>query len=143
MNEFIESSDVVVFEKTVGESDVYTFAGLTGDLARNHVSDAFMKKSQYGQRIAHGALMVGFMSTASTMMVDKATSRGYPGYAVSVGYDRIRFIEPVFFGDTLTVSYRIAQVEQARRRTIGLCEVKNQRGATVSVGHHVMKWLDF
>jgi acyl dehydratase len=58
--------DFVKFSKTVGESDIYLFAGLTGDLSPNHVDDEFVSHSIYGRRIAHGALMIGFMSTAST-----------------------------------------------------------------------------
>src|SRR5215510_270827 len=60
--------DHASFSKTVGESDVYLFAGITGDFAPNHVNKAFMEKSSYGRLIAHGALLVGYMSTASTMM---------------------------------------------------------------------------
>ena len=69
MSEFyVEVDDQVTFSKTVGESDIYGFAGITGDFSPNHVNDQYMKSSSYGQRIAHGALMVGYMSTTSTMM---------------------------------------------------------------------------
>lgn len=47
--------DSVKFSRTVGESDIYLFAGLTGDLSQNHVDDEFMSHSIYGKRIAHGA----------------------------------------------------------------------------------------
>ena len=58
------------FAKTVGETDVMLFAGITGDFSDTHVNDQYMKeKSNLGERIAHGALMVGFMSTASTMSI--------------------------------------------------------------------------
>ena len=58
----------VTFSKTVGESDIYLFAGITGDLSPNHVDREFMKRTSYGRRIAHGSLLIGYMSTASTMM---------------------------------------------------------------------------
>ena len=58
--------DRVTFSKTVAECDVYNFAGLTGDFSPNHVNEEYMARSSYGRRMAHGALMVGFMSTAST-----------------------------------------------------------------------------
>ena len=44
----------VTFSKTVGESDIYLFAGITGDLSPNHVDREFMKNTTYGRRIAHG-----------------------------------------------------------------------------------------
>ncbi len=68
--------DSVKFSKTVGELDVYLFAGLTGDLSQNHVDEQFMSHSIYGHRIAHGALMVGFMSTASTRMIEESLKKG-------------------------------------------------------------------
>ena len=53
---YVDIGDSVSFSKTVGESDVYLFAGITGDLAPNHVDEEYMKRSSYGGRIAHGAL---------------------------------------------------------------------------------------
>ena len=47
----------VSVSKTVSESDVYLFAGITGDLSPNHVDEVFMRGTQYGRRIAHGALI--------------------------------------------------------------------------------------
>ena len=67
----VKVGDQVRFAKTVGESDVYLFAGITGDLSSNHVNEEVMRRSSYGRRIAHGALLIGFMSTASTMMVER------------------------------------------------------------------------
>jgi acyl dehydratase len=63
--------DSASFTKTVGESDIYGFAGITGDFAAPHVNEAFMQKSQYGTRVAHGALLVGFMSTASAIVATR------------------------------------------------------------------------
>lgn len=139
---YAQIGDQVVFEKTVGESDVYLFAGITGDLAPNHVNEAFMKTSKYGRRIAHGALLVGFMSTASTMMVARSFERGYGGTPVSLGYDRIRFLGPVFLGDTVKVTYTIAEVDAERQRTKSKIEVTNESGTVVAVAEHILKWLD-
>jgi len=57
---YVKVGDRVSFSKTVSEFDVYSFAGITGDFSTNHVDEEVMKHSAYGQRIAHGALMVGF-----------------------------------------------------------------------------------
>ena len=93
------------FSKTVSESDVYLFAGVTGDLAPNHVDEQFMRKTPYGRRIAHGALLVGYMSTASTMVNNLMAERVPSIFPVSLGYDKVRFLKPVFLGDTITVRY--------------------------------------
>ena len=142
-NFFVEIGDTVTFSKTVGESDVYLFAGITGDLSGNHVNEALMKKSAFGERIAHGALMVGFMSTASTMMIEMSQQggRGKGWTPVSLGYDGIRFVAPVFIHDTITVTYRIASLEPERNRSVSDIAITNQHGETVAVGKHILKWV--
>jgi 3-hydroxybutyryl-CoA dehydratase len=132
--------DTVTFSKTVGESDVYMFAGLTGDLSQNHVDEQFMSHSIYGHRIAHGALMVGFMSTASTRMIEESLKKGIDSTPVSLGYDGVRFLKPVFFGDTITVNYVISEIDEERRRSLANIEIKNQSGDLVAVGKHITKW---
>jgi 3-hydroxybutyryl-CoA dehydratase len=132
--------DSVRFSKTVGESDIYLFAGLTGDLSQNHVDDEFMKHSIYGRRIAHGALLVGFMSTASTRMIEQSLKEGIDTTPVSLGYDGIRFLKPVFINDTIAVIYTIDGIDLERRRTTAKIEVMNQHGELVAVGQHILKW---
>lgn len=133
--------DEVRFSKTVGEADVYMFAGITGDFAANHVNEEHMKRSAYGRRIAHGALMVGFMSTASTMMIDQSHSADGDETPVSLGYDRVRFLEAVYINDTITVTYRIKEIEPERRRSRSDVTITNQDGQTVAVGEHILKWV--
>ncbi|MHA1153991.1 MAG: MaoC/PaaZ C-terminal domain-containing protein, partial [Alphaproteobacteria bacterium] len=88
----VKIGDQVTFSKTVGETDVYLFAGITGDFSGNHVNEEFMKRSAYGRRIAHGVLMVGFMSTTSSLMIAKVEDKVIDETPVSLGYDRVRFI---------------------------------------------------
>lgn len=139
---YVQIGDQVSFSKTVSESDVYLFAGVTGDLAPVHVNQALMEKSTYGQRIAHGALIVGFMSTTSSLMVDQAEDSHAKGETpVSLGYDRVRFVGAVFFGDTVTVTYTITDVDEGKRRSNADIQVTNQRGETVAVATHILKWV--
>ena len=136
----VDIGDSVRFSKTVGKSDVYLFAGITGDLAPNHVDEEYMKRSSYGARIAHGALLIGYMSTASSMAI--ASSRTSDEETpVSLGYDRIRFLAPVYLGDTITVHYEIVSIDEARRRSVSDIRVVNQAGTLVAVGQHILKWV--
>ena len=139
---YVKVGDEVTFAKTVSESDVYLYAGITGDLSFNHVNEAYMESTIYGRRIAHGALMIGFMSTASTMMIDRCGG-GMPKdeQPVSLGYDRVRFLGPVFLGDTITVTYTIAEIDTERRRSTSEITITNQRGETVTVAKHILKWV--
>jgi 3-hydroxybutyryl-CoA dehydratase len=127
----------VTVRKTVGETDVYLFAGISGDFSPNHVDEEYMKATRYGRRIAHGALMVAYMSQASTKMC-----AGLPGTIVSYGYDRVRFPGAVFIGDTVTVTYEIAERDEAARKSFAKVTVANQRGEVVAVATHILKVVD-
>jgi 3-hydroxybutyryl-CoA dehydratase len=116
---------------------VYLFAGITGDLEPNHVDEEYCKGTTLGHRVAHGALVVGYMSAASTRILED-----FARPMVSMGYDRIRFIKPVFFGDTLTITYEITSVIAEKERTVGSIEVTNQRGEMVAVATHIMQLID-
>jgi 3-hydroxybutyryl-CoA dehydratase len=133
--------DVVQFAKTVSESDVYLFAGITGDFAPNHVNEQYMQKRSLGRRIAHGALLVGYMSACSTMMSNQARSRGATVLPLSLGYDRIRFLRPVYLGDTVSCLYTLTAIEPQRLRAQADIKVTNQRDELVAVAMHVLKWV--
>jgi acyl dehydratase len=134
-------NQTVTFSKTVSESDVYLFAGITGDLSPNHVDEAYMAKTSYGRRIAHGALLVGYMSGASTDIVAQCRELADAYHPVSLGYDRIRFLNAVFIGDTITMRYVITGADDDKGRTNAAIDITNQHGETVAVATHIMKWL--
>ena len=137
---YVAVGDSASFTKTVSETDVYMFAGITGDFSPNHVNKAYMERSSFGRLQAHGALLVGFMSTASTLVIAKSRE-GADETPVSLGYDRVRFLAPVYFGDTVTVDYTIAAVDVERRRSSGDIKVTNQDGTLVAVATHILKWV--
>lgn len=132
--------ETATFTKTIGETDVYLFAGITGDFAPNHVDKAFMERSRFGRLQAHGALLVGFMSTVAAIVARRTAYSG-DEIALSLGYDRVRFIAPVFLGDTITVDYRITVIDTGRRRASAAVEVRNQDGVLVSVATHLTAWI--
>lgn len=123
--------------KTVSESDVYLFAGITGDFDQNHVDEEFCKRTSFGHRIAHGALILGYTSAASTQILHE-----FDRPMVSVGYDRVRFLKPVYFGDTITVEYEITQVVPEKERLLSKVAVSNQKGELVMIATHVMQLVD-
>jgi len=123
--------------KTVSESDVYLFAGITGDFDQNHVDEEFCKQTSLGHRVAHGALILGYTSAASTQILAV-----FDRPMVSVGYDRVRFLKPVYFGDTITVDYEITEVVPEKERLLSKIEVSNQKGDLVMVATHLMQLVD-
>ncbi len=134
----IKVGDGVVLEKTISESDVYLFAGICGDFSPNHINEKYMQKSIYGRRIAQGALVLGFTSAAAAMFGIKHGING-----VAAGYDRIRFLGAVFFGDTIRVDYRVVRIDREKQRSHAELRITNQDEKLVLVGEHMIKFLPY
>ena len=120
--------------RTITEADVVLHAGQTGDFYPHHMDAEWCKTQDFGQRMAHGTLI---FSVAIGM-----TAGDINPCAMSYGYDRLRFIRPVFIGDTIRVSATIAEKrDHPRRADSGIVaekiEVVNQRDETVLVCEHL------
>jgi len=133
-----EIGDSCTFTKTISESDVYMFAGITGDFSQMHTNEAFMNTTKYKTRIVHGVLTFALGSTASTLIQTQAKSE-MP--SVSYGYDRLRFVKPVYFGDTVTATYTIIEIDNENLKSVGKVEVVNQKGEVVVVANHILKFF--
>jgi 3-hydroxybutyryl-CoA dehydratase len=138
---YVKPGDSVSFAKTVGESDVYLFAGITGDFAVNHVNEQYMARSKYGKRIAHGALLIGYASTCSTRMIEQCNGLAGEETAVSLGYDKVRFLGPVYIGDTVSLTYTIVDIDPVKRRSRSEIRIVNQNGDLVGVAQHILAWV--
>ncbi len=137
----LSQGEKVEFSKTITESDVTLFAGISGDFDPIHVNEEYARATAFGKRIAHGGLIMGLLSTTASMMSRRSMERGAAGTPVSIGYDRIRFLTPVFIGDTLTALYEIAEIDDAARRSRASVNVFNQRGELCLTGNHILKWV--
>jgi acyl dehydratase len=121
--------------RTITEADIVLHAGQTGDFFPHHMDAEWTKTQPIGQRIAHGTLIlsVGVGMTAGDINPQ----------AMSYGYDRIRFIKPVFIGDTITVRAEITEKSAHAKRpdeygyVHELVTITNQRGETVLVLTHL------
>lgn len=123
------------FGRTITEADIVTHAGQTGDFYPHHMDAEWCKTQPFGRRIAHGTLIfsVGVGMSAGEMNPE----------AMSYGYDRLRFIKPVFIGDTIRVTVTVKEKNGHPRRAnqgivTELCEVINQNGETVLVCEHLL-----
>ena len=104
----IKIGDTAKFSKTVSESDVYLFAGVTGDLNPAHVSEEFAKDTFFKTRIAHGMLSASFISTViGTMM---------PGPGSVYMRQEAKFLAPVKIGDTITAVVEVAEIIADKKR---------------------------
>lgn len=137
----IAPGESAVFTKTVTERDLLLTAEITGDHDPLHVDEAYAAKTAFGRRIAHGALVLGVLSSTASTIAHRAIANGAEGVPVSLGYDRVRFLAPVFIGDTLTATYRVEATDAAAGRSESACTVVNQHGATCLVARHILKWV--
>lgn len=120
--------------RTITETDVVLHAGHTGDFYPHHMDAEFMKTQIFGQRIAHGTLVFAIGIGLTATQANPA--------AFSYGYDRLRFIKPVFIGDTLHTRLTILRAEAyVKRADHGmvweLTEVLNQRDEVVLACEHI------
>ena len=91
------------FTKTLSESDIYLFAGITGDFNRIHVDDTYAQNTTYGKRIAHGFLVAS--------MVQHCTSELTTPGGVSLNYN-FDMKAPVFIGDTISASAKVIHLRE-------------------------------
>ena len=141
MKTFLEVGEAAEYSRTIAAADIAAFAAISGDDDPVHTDPDFAARTAFGRCIAHGAHVMGLLSTTASMMSRRSVARGATGTPVSAGYDRIRFTRPVFAGETLTARYVIEAVDDARGRTRARLEVVNQDGQTCLVGTHILAWV--
>jgi acyl dehydratase len=116
------------------------YAEVSGDYHRLHMDAEYALSTPWGKRIAHGSMMVGFMSTASTILseeIEAETGRAN----VSLGYDRLRFVAPVFDGDTIVTRIAVSDLLPERSRILCETTCTNQNGDTVAAAVHIMRFI--
>jgi len=124
------SDEVVVgqtaeFRKTVTETDVVLFAGITGDFNPAHIDEVAASASRFGGRIAHGMLSASFISTV--------VGTRLPGPGTIYLEQSLRFTAPVRIGDTVTARVEVAELLPKRRARLKTT-VLNQKGEAVVEG---------
>ncbi|SBW09436.1 (R)-specific enoyl-CoA hydratase [uncultured Eubacteriales bacterium] len=122
----IQVGDVSTFTKTVTEADITLYAGLSGDFNPAHVNAVDAGKGMFGQRIAHGMLSAGFISTVLGTQL--------PGPGTIYMGQELRFVKPVFIGDTVTAVCTVVERIEEKNRLKLETVVKNQNGENVITG---------
>lgn len=120
--------------RTITETDIVLHAGQTGDFFPHHMDAEWVQTQDFQRRIAHGTLV---LSIAIGMTADDINP-----VSVSFGYDKVRFIKPVFIGDTLKIRATISEKRDYPKRPthgqlIETVEAFNQHGAVVLACQHL------
>ncbi|MCR1898910.1 MaoC family dehydratase [Irregularibacter muris] len=122
----LKIGDRASVSKTITETDVYMYAGITGDLNPMHINEEVAKQTMFKGRIAHGMLTAGLVSAVLAMQL--------PGPGTIYMGQELKFVSPVRFGDTITAEVEV--VEFIKNKMVRLkTDCTNQEGTVVLEGY--------
>ena len=135
--EFTVGQKIVTVGRTIAESDIFTFAGLSGDFNQIHTDAEFAKTTPFGQRVAHGLLGVAITSgLAMRTGVLEGTVIAFREI------NEWKFSKPVFIGDSIHAELTVSETKPLPRLGGGsvtiVFDVKNQKDETVMKGTWVV-----
>lgn len=128
--EELQVGDSAQFSKTVSETDIYLYAGVTGDFNPAHVNEAYARKTYFGTRIAHGMLAAGFISAVLGTQL--------PGPGAIYLRQELSFLGPVKIGDTITARVEVMEIDAVKGRAKLLTTCDNQDGKRVLTGEAIV-----
>jgi len=126
----LQVGDEASFSKTITESDVYLFAGVSGDFNPMHVNEEFAKQTPFKTRIAHGALPQSLIAPVLGMKL--------PGLGTILVEISCRFMAPTLFGDTITATARVAEKMEGKKWVRMALTWTNQHGEDIAKGEAVV-----
>jgi 3-hydroxybutyryl-CoA dehydratase len=129
MNE-LNVGDAAEFSKTISETDVYLFAGITGDLNPAHINEAYAQTTFFKTRIAHGMLSAGFVSAV--------LGNQLPGPGSIYVRQELNFLAPMRIGDTITARVEVIEKNPEKNRVKLRTTCVNQDGTKVTEGEAVI-----
>ena len=131
--EFSAGQTIISVGRTITESDIVSFAGLTGDYNQIHTDHEFSKSTPFGRRVAHGLLCL-------SIGMGLATRTGFIEGTVLAFREIVswKFVRPVYIGDTIHIELEVLETKEIRRLGGGLiqikAEIKNQHGEVTAKG---------
>ncbi len=132
--EFELNSSRTTKGRTVTETDIVLHAGQSGDFFPHHMDEEWCKTQPFKKRIAHGTLIFTIGIGLTAELINEV--------AMTYGYERLRFIKPVFIGDTLKATVTISGKSEHKKPAYGMVtekvEVFNQHQELVMVCEHLL-----
>lgn len=126
----IQQGDKAYFAKTITEYDVYQFASVTCDFNPAHINEAYASETFFKHRIAHGMLTLSLVSNILGTL--------FPGPGTIFVSQDVRFLAPVFIGDTIEVMVEAVSLDREKNRMKFSCRGVNQNEVTVLEGEGVV-----
>ena len=128
--EELRVGDRAEFSKTITETDVYLYAGVTGDLNPAHINEEYAKKTFFKTRIVHGMLLAGLISGV--------LGNKLPGPGTVYIRQDLTFLAPVRIGDTITASVEVIEIMTEAKRIRAKTKCVNQEGTVVLDGEAIV-----
>ncbi|MGD9733290.1 MAG: MaoC family dehydratase [Desulfamplus sp.] len=128
--EELKIGDFEEFSKTISESDIYMFAGISGDMNPAHIDAPYAAKTFFKGRIAHGILVGSFISTVIGMKI--------PGPGTIYLEQHYKFLAPVRIGDTITAKVEVVEIKSEKNKVTLQTRCFNQNGVMVIDGTAVV-----
>lgn len=126
----LKRGDSAEFSKTLSESDIYLYAGVTGDFNPAHINEIYAGKTFFKNRIAHGMLLAGFISAV--------LGNKLPGPGSIYIKQELKFLAPARIGDTITARVEVMEIKADKNRVRLKTTCVNQDGIFVVDGEAVL-----
>lgn len=126
----LKIGDFAEFTKTISESDVYLYAGVTGDFNPAHIDEVYARQTFFKTRIAHGMLVAGFISAIFGTKL--------PGPGTVFIRQELNFLAPVRFGDTITARVEVSEILLEKKHVRFKVSCFNQDGKVVLDGESLV-----
>lgn len=118
------------FSKTITETDVYLFAGISGDINPAHLNEEYAKDTLFKSRIAHGVLTAALISAVLGVQL--------PGPGTIYVSQSLKFLAPVYFGNTITATVEVKEILLEKNRVVLETYCINQDGTKVTSGEAIV-----
>jgi 3-hydroxybutyryl-CoA dehydratase len=122
----LKIGDAAEFSKTISETDIYLYAGLSGDFNPAHVDEAYARKTYFKTRIAHGLIAAGLISAILGTQL--------PGPGTVYLKQELNFLAPVRIGDTISARVEVVEILPKKKRVRLKTTCSNQEGKVVLDG---------
>jgi 3-hydroxybutyryl-CoA dehydratase len=126
----LKAGDAAEFGKTISESDIYLYAGVTGDFNPAHLNEVYAQKTYFKTRIAQGMLTAGFISGLLGVSL--------PGPGTIYVRQELDFLAPVHIGDTITARVEIVEINHQKNRVMFRTTCVNQDKTLVLDGQAIV-----
>tara|TARA_B100000795_G_scaffold159600_1_gene119963 strand:- start:5 stop:451 length:447 start_codon:yes stop_codon:yes gene_type:complete len=133
--DYVAGEERKTIGRTITEADIVVHAGHTGDFFPHHMDAEFCKDQSFGQRIAHGTMTFAIGVGLTATQINPR--------AFTYGYERLRFPNPVYIGDTIHTEVKVGKMAPDPKRkgmakVVEITETKKQDGKTVMYCEHIL-----